>query len=327
MTQNNLLPSDLLEKLQNTYEHFPERESTPVQDAQFDSGLKEFLEAYGSVLVLQPGETLFLEDDPADGLYWIDDGVLAILQGDLNKPRLLTFRKPGQVVGEIALLENIKRTATVAAITETRLIVLSNEKFQGVLSLIPGFGVDLMRLLSARLREVKPAEYSDGLYDHLTGALSRQAFDARLQEEIKRAHLYRYTFSLVFLDLDHFKDINDTYGHARGDEVLIEFARRVMADLRTTDMLFRYGGDEFVLLLLGIDQTRGPAFVRRLLDSSLTTPIPGKPPVTVSFSAGIAYFPEDGQLLEELLKAADERVYQSKASGRGRVTDMLAQEK
>jgi diguanylate cyclase (GGDEF)-like protein len=198
--------------------------------------------------------------------------------------------------------------------------VLSNEKFQGVLSLIPGFGVELMRLLSARLREVKPAEYGDGMYDHLTNALSRQAFDLRLQEEIKRANLYRYTFSLVFLDLDHFKDVNDNYGHARGDEVLIEFARRIMADLRTTDMLFRYGGDEFVLLLQGIDETRGPSFVQRLLDGSLTTPIPGDPPVTVSFSAGIAYFPEDGLILEELLKAADERVYHAKAAGRGRIT-------
>jgi len=327
MNEKSTLPIDLLERLQNTYETFPDRNSSPVDEKQFDSGLKEFLEAYGNDVTLQPGETLFFQGDAADGMYWIESGVVVVLQGDLEKPRLLTFRKPGQVVGEIALLENIRRTATVAAITETRLKVLSNEKFQGVLSLIPGFGVELMRLLSARLREVKPAEYSDGLYDHLTGALSRQAFDARLREEIERARAYRYPFSLVFLDLDHFKDVNDTYGHARGDEVLVEFARRVMSDLRTTDMLFRYGGDEFVLLLQGIDQTRGPAFVQRLLESSLTTPIPGKPPVTLSFSAGISYFPEDGDTFEELLKAADQRVYHAKAGGRGRVTGALSNEK
>jgi len=326
MKEKILLPTDLLERLKNTYEHFPDRSHSSTDDVQFDTGLKEFLEAYGSDLTLQPGEMLFSQGDPADGLYWIESGVVVVLQGDLEKPRLLTFRKPGQVVGEIALLENIQRTASVAAITETRLKVLSNEKFKGVLSLIPGFGVELMRLLSARLREVKPAEYSDGLYDHLTGAMSRQAFDMRLLEEIERARLYRYSFSLVFLDLDHFKDVNDTYGHARGDEVLIEFARRVMSDLRTTDILFRYGGDEFVLLLQGIDQTRGPAFVQRLLDSSLSTPIPGEPPVTISFSAGISYFPEDGDDLEGLLKAADQRVYRAKAGGRGRVTGMLPQD-
>ena len=320
MNKKIILPAEVLEKLQSTYEHFPERiRPSTDEDGQFDSGLEEFLAAYGSELALHPGEILFLQGDVADGLYWIDSGTLVVLQGSLDKPRLLTFRKPGQVVGEIALLENIRRTATVAAITETRLRVLSNEKFQGVLSLIPGFGVELMRMLSARLREIKPAEYSDGLYDHLTGALSRQAFDVRFQDEINRANLYRYTFSLVFIDLDHFKDVNDTYGHIRGDEVLVEFARRIITDLRTTDMLFRYGGDEFVLLLQGIDESRGPAFVQRLLDSSLTTPIPGEPPLTISFSAGIAYFPEDGLTLEELFKAADERVYHAKAGGRGQV--------
>lgn len=319
MEKTEILSEKLLEKLRTTYEHFPKTEMELADESEFDSGLREFITAYGQDIVVAEGKTLFFEGDTADGLYWIESGVVAILQGELDNPRLLTFRTNEHVVGEIALLENIQRTATVAAITETKMKYLSQEKFKGLLSLVPGFGIDLMRLLSTRLREVKPAEYSDGMYDHLTGAMSRQAFDTRLREEIDRAQIYRYSFSLVFLDLDHFKDVNDTYGHARGDEVLIEFAHRVMDDLRTTDTLFRYGGDEFVLLLQGIDEKRGPSFVQRLLESSLTNPIPGDPPVTISFSAGIAYFPEDGILLEDLLKAADERVYQAKAQGRGRV--------
>jgi diguanylate cyclase (GGDEF)-like protein len=96
-----------------------------------------------------------------------------------------------------------------------------------------------------------------------------------------------------------------------------------MSDLRTTDQLFRYGGDEFVLLLQGIDEKRGPVFVERLLDNFLSTPISGEPPVKLSFSAGIAYFPHDGETQEELLKAADKRVYSAKADGRGRVTGKL----
>ncbi len=324
--KKDTLPEELLERLKETYEQFPERHKITEEESEFDSGLKEFLAAYGQDLVLDAGETLFYEGDTADGLYWIESGVVAILQGSMEKPRLLTFRTTEHVVGEIALLENIQRTASVAAITETKMKYLSQDKFKGLLSLVPGFGVELMRLLSARLREMKPAEYSDGMYDHLTGAMSRQAFDTRLQEEIERAQIYRYTFSLVFLDLDHFKEVNDTYGHARGDEVLIEFARRVMDDLRTTDTLFRYGGDEFVLLLQGIDEKRGPAFVQRLLESSLSTPISGEPPLTISFSAGISYFPEDGTLLTDLLKAADERVYHAKENGRGRVTGPLNQE-
>ena len=323
MTKKPVLSEELLEKLKETYEYFPERHKIQEEDNEFDAGLEEFLSAYGEEISLDAGEALFFEGDAANGLYWIESGVLAILQGDMERPRLLTFRTNGHVVGEIALLENITRTASVAAIKETKMKYLSQDKFKGLLSLVPGFGVELMRLLSARLREMKPAEYSDGMYDHLTGAMSRQAFDTRLQEEIERAQIYRYSFSLVFLDLDRFKDVNDTYGHARGDEVLIEFARRIMDDLRTTDTLFRYGGDEFVLLLQGIDEKRGPVFVQRLLDSSLKTPIAGEPPIYLSFSAGIAYFPEDGILLEELLKAADERVYRAKENGRGQVTGSL----
>lgn len=319
MKTKEVIPQAVLEKLQTTYKHFPDRAISIENETQFDSGLKEFLTAYGIDMVLQPGETLFLENDPANGLYWVEAGVLVILQGDLKKPRILTFCKSEHVVGEIALLENIRRTASVAAISETRLKYLSKDKFQGLLSLIPGFGIELMRFLSARLREIKPAEYSAGLYDHLTGALSRQAFDLRLPEEITRAQLYRYGFSLVFLDLDHFKEINDTYGHARGDKALIEFTKRIMADLRTTDLLFRYGGDEFVLILQGVDEVRGSAFVQQLLDKMSSTPLSGEPPVTVRFSAGISYYPADGDAPETLLEAADKRVYQAKHNGRGQI--------
>lgn len=323
MSEKETLPKTLLEQLRSTYKDFPEYQEISVDETQFDSGLKEFITAYGTARSVQAGETLFFEGDTADGLYWIESGVVAILQGDLPRPRLLTFRQKEHVVGEIALLENICRTATVAAISETKMWYLSREKFQGLLSLIPGFGIELMRLLSMRLREIKPAEYGDGMYDHLTGAMSRQAFDNRLREEIDRAKIYRYSFSIVFLDLDYFKNVNDRYGHARGDEVLIEFANRVMNDLRTTDTLFRYGGDEFVLLLQGVDEKRGPVFVKRLLDSFLDQPILGDPPVTLSFSAGIAYFPQDGNSAKELLLAADERVYTAKAAGRGCVTGKL----
>jgi diguanylate cyclase (GGDEF)-like protein len=272
---------------------------------------------------LQEGQILFKQDDPGDGLYWIESGLLVVLQGRLDEPRLLTFRHPGQVVGEIALLEDILRTASIAAVVPTRLRYLSKEKFQGLLALIPGFGVEIMRVLSSRLREVKPADYSSGLYDHLTGALSRQAFDIRLQEEMERARLYQYNLSLVFLDIDHFKEVNDTYGHARGDVILISFVERIKAKLRTTDLLFRFGGDEFVLILQGVDQSRGPDLVQHLLNDVASLQFLGDPPLTVTFSAGVAYFPADGDTAGILLEAADKRVYHAKRAGRGRITGQL----
>jgi diguanylate cyclase (GGDEF)-like protein len=322
MTASQFLSQKVLMKLQTVYEDLPARSKQSEVTPQADS-LKEFLEASGNVVNLQAGEILFRQDDPGDGMYWIESGLLVVLQGGLEEPRLLTFRHPGQVVGEIALLENVHRTASIAAIAPTRLKYMSKEKFHGLLALIPGFGVEIMRLLSSRLREVKPAEYSAGLYDHLTGALSRQAFDIRLQEEMDRALLYQYSLLLVFIDIDYLKKVNDTYGHLRGDEVLQSFVKRVKLNLRTTDLLFRFGGDEFILLLQGVDQSRGPALVQHLLDDIRNMQIPGTPPLKITFSAGIAYFPADGNTAELLLEAADQRSYHSKRAGRGRVTGRL----
>ena len=323
MTGKKFLPEPTLERILAAYGHLSGRAGPADDNTRMTSSLEELLEVAGGERELEAGEILFFENDPGDSLYWIESGILAVLQGGLDDPRLLVFRHPGQSVGEIALLENIHRTATVAAVVPTRLKTLSKEKFQGVLAMIPGVGIELIRLLSARLREIQPAEFSAGMFDHLTKAFSRQAFDNRIREEIERAQLYRYHFSLVFLDLDHFKEINDTYGHSRGDEVLIAFVQRTTSELRTTDLLFRYGGDEFVLLLQGIDSQRGPVLIERLIEEFQRAPIPGSPPLTLSFSAGIAYFPSDGNTPLALLKAADERVYHSKRVGRGKVTGPL----
>ena len=311
--------------MQIIYDDLPAQSKQTERIPQAES-LKEFLEISGNEVEVQAGEILFKQDDPGDGIYWIESGLLVVLQNRLDDPRLLAFRYPGQVVGEIALLENIHRTASVVAMLPTKLRYLSKENFQGLLELIPGFGVELMRLLSSRLREVKPADYSDGLYDYLTRALSRQAFDIRLQEELERARLYQYNLSLAFLDLDHFKKVNDTYGHARGDEVLIAFVERIKSNLRTTDLLFRFGGDEFVLLLQGVDHSRGPALVQHLLDEVSAMHMPGDPPVQITFSAGLSYYPADGDTAEMLLEVADKRVYHAKQAGRRRVTGSLSLE-
>jgi len=314
------LPTRAFKKIQNIYDHMLEGNWKPQDPQPFASTLQRLIESSGVECQLKTGEILFCENDAADSVYWIEHGVLAILQGDLESPRLLAFRRPGQLVGEIALLEDIPRTASVVAVGPTRLKMLTRYEFQGLLRRSPGVGIEIMRLLSARLREIQPAEYSAGLFDHLTGALSRQTLDDRLKEVIKRARLYNYGFSLSFLDLDQFKDVNDHYGHARGDEVLVSFVQRVTSELRTTDLLFRYGGDEFVLVLQGTNPARSQAMIQRLLDAMRTEAVNGEPPVYISFSVGIANFPEDGDTPDTLLKIADQRVYSSKNNGRGRIS-------
>lgn len=287
-----------------------------VGKSLFTAALQGFLERFGETVELTPGEILFAQDEEGENLYWIETGVLAILQGRLRSPHLLTFRRAGHVVGEIALLEDVPRTASVAAITSARLKYLNQDRFHEMLANVPEVGIELMRLLTERVREVKPLDYGPGMYDHLTGAYSRQALDLRLQEEIERAQRYDYRFALAFIDLDRFKQINDTYGHAVGDDVLVAFVRRLVADLRTTDVLFRYGGDEFILLLPGIDSMRAPVLVQRLTDLVSITPITTDPLLFLSFSSGIACYPEDGETPEALLATADRRLYHQKGTPR-----------
>src|SRR5512133_700400 len=249
------LSRPVLAKLQAIYNQAQQAKPL-LGPSPFTAALKEFLERFGEERMASPGEILFKQGDPGENTPWIDSGALGLLQGKLTNPTLLTFRYPGHVVGEIALLENISRTASVVAITPSHLRYLTKEKFQEILASVPDVSMEIMRLLSARLREVKATEYSDGYYDHLTGALSRQAFDSRLEEEMTRADHYQYGFALVFIALDHFRDINEQQGHTRADHVLVEFVRRIVLELRTTDLFFRDGGAECVLLLQGVNHER-----------------------------------------------------------------------
>ena len=163
----NFLSQPVFEKIQNIYDHLLESDRQTQNTQPFAGSLQKLVENSGASCELQAGEILFREKDFADSVYWIETGVLAILQGDLKNPRLLGFRYPGQVVGEIALLENIPRTASIAAIIPTQLKSLTRDEFHETLEHFPGVGIEIMRMLSARLREIQPADFSSGLFDHL----------------------------------------------------------------------------------------------------------------------------------------------------------------
>lgn len=152
------------------------------------------------------------------------------------------------------------------------------------------------------------------LTDSLTGLPNRRAFDARLEEEIRRSGRYQHAFSLVMIDLNNFKRINDLYGHQVGDVALQDIARCLRARTRDTDFLARLGGDEFILIL---PETSVSA--ARSLSDQLQTAVAecvvgwGKDgDRVVDFSAGIAGYPVDGEEAAALMKAADEAMYAAK---------------
>jgi len=155
--------------------------------------------------------------------------------------------------------------------------------------------------------------------DPLTGALLRPNFETRVHQEIERARRYNKNLTLIVLDLDHFKSINDTYGHFRGDEVLKELVARLHSCIRTSDMLFRYGGDEFVMLLPNTPKDQALVLGVRLVETIKSSEFDGDPPLNLSLSAGLSTFPEDAKDWKKLFESADLRLLEAKHQGRSRV--------
>ena len=140
--------------------------------------------------------------------------------------------------------------------------------------------------------------------DPVTGLPDRAAFEGCLKDEIARAERYGREFSLVLLDLDHFKTINDRFGHPEGDRVLSQVARTLRAKLRRTDQVFRYGGDEFAALC---PETGRKALLALLDRVEARTRHVGSHEVTISW--GVASFPTDATSAADLVKLADEQLY------------------
>jgi diguanylate cyclase (GGDEF)-like protein len=145
--------------------------------------------------------------------------------------------------------------------------------------------------------------------DDLTGALNRRALFVRLEEELARAERAGTAVTLVLYDLDGFKAINDEHGHPAGDLALRAFAERLGANLRGSDSVGRIGGDEFALILIGIDAAAESRILRRLA-TTVASAGPGTTHVHASY--GAARYPEDGATREDLVEVADRRLYERK---------------
>lgn len=153
--------------------------------------------------------------------------------------------------------------------------------------------------------------------DSLSGLPNRILFNDRLQRTLARSRRFQQKFALLYVDIDHFKTINDTWGHAAGDEVIRTVAARMLSVLRLSDTVSRRGGDEFVLILEHIDQSDEAAVIATKLLGEIAQPV-RMPDCTVEVSAsvGVALFPQDGDDADSLLAAADLALYAAKSAGR-----------
>jgi diguanylate cyclase (GGDEF)-like protein len=157
--------------------------------------------------------------------------------------------------------------------------------------------------------------------DPLTGLYNRKELFEKLGGEISKAARMRGVVSFLLLDIDHFKNLNDTYGHIFGDEVLITIARIMQNIVRPYDTVARYGGEEFSIILYDIDGTLAKKIADRIRVAVKTKTFErrGKG-VKVTVSIGVATYPHDSRTLEDLVDMADKALYHSKGSGRDRVS-------
>lgn len=168
-------------------------------------------------------------------------------------------------------------------------------------------------------KEFEELIWREANFDLLTGLPNRRMFLNRLEEEIKKARRANMPLTLMFIDLDRFKEVNDTLGHDTGDLLLKEAAMRIRACVRETDTVARMGGDEFTIILCGQNEQNNIARVYTGILHKLAQPFFLRDEAAyVSASIGITVFPSDAHTIEELLKNADQAMYAAKSQGRNR---------
>ena len=156
--------------------------------------------------------------------------------------------------------------------------------------------------------------------DGLTSVFNHRYFQDALKSEFVRAQRYHVPFAVIFIDLDDFKAINDTYGHLVGDTVLVSVAELIMKNVRETDLVARYGGEEFILLLPETEQEGAVACAENIRKSVAAINICDlKEPLNITISAGVALYDEDCKSAQEVVRESDAALYQAKKSGKNMV--------
>jgi diguanylate cyclase (GGDEF)-like protein len=253
--------------------------------------------------------------------------------GRLPRPRLLLYHPVSHAMAFPLPPSGLASIALVPLIRNRRLIGSLNLGSRDPGRFTPLLGTDFVEhmgsIIAICLENVISNEMLKyiGLTDALTGVYNRRYIDRRLVEEVARARRQGYRLSCLYIDVDHFKQVNDTYGHQAGDDVLREVASRIKAELRMSDALGRFGGEEFVVLLIDADVESASVVAQRIRASvanQLFLLGEGQG-LAVTVSIGVAALDESERELaiedaaQELVAQADGALYEAKQQGRDRV--------
>ena len=278
----------------------------------------------------EPGTLLIDPDNPRRRLLVLLDGLMEVhveAQGGMYIDHI----QPGHCAGEMSIFDNIKPSAKVYAKENCKILIINGDTALAMLNASHDLCLNFLQLLSHRLRNnnkvVCEEEYhircieENAKVDSLTGLHNRRWLEEMYTRELNRSNAGNLHLSAFMLDIDHFKKINDTYGHLVGDQVLIAVSKAILQCLRPTDMPVRYGGEEFTIFLPGTSIENAKVVGERLRATVESMKIPlldKKDFISVTISVGFTER-KDGDSVETIIKRADDALYNAKESGRNRV--------
>ena len=282
---------------------------------------------------VEPGTKLIDPENPIQRLIILLEGELEVkleAQGGEYTDNI----KPGHCAGEMSIFDNIKPSATVTAKEKSKLLIIPADVATTMIRSSHQLCLNFLQILSQRLRNNNKVVCEEQYHircmeeyakiDPMTGLHNRRWLEEMYTREINRSNKGNFSLTAFMIDVDHFKNVNDTYGHLAGDQVLISVARTLDHSLRPSDMPVRYGGEEFTVFLPGTSTDNAKIIAERIRSTmeNLSVVIPDGKVLPVTVSIGFAER-VDGDTVPSLIERADQAVYKAKESGRNRVCQNL----